>query len=69
MLGVPLAFTVPLALAALVALPLLYLLLRITPPRPRQTPFPPLRLVLDLRPKDETPLRTPWETTCSGVHP
>ncbi len=61
MLGVPLAFTAPLALAALFALPLLYLLLRITPPRPRQTPFPPLRLVLDLRPKDETPLRTPWQ--------
>jgi hypothetical protein len=61
MFGIPLAFTAPLALAALVALPLLYLLLRITPPRPRQTPFPPLRLVLDLRPKDETPLRTPWQ--------
>lgn len=61
MFGIPLAFTVPLALGALAALPLLYFMLRITPPRPRETPFPPLRLVLDLRPKDETPLRTPWQ--------
>ncbi|WOJ90171.1 DUF4159 domain-containing protein [Methylocapsa polymorpha] len=60
MLGLPLAFAAPLVLGALAALPLLYYLLRITPPRPRQTPFPPLRLVLDLRPKEETPLRTPW---------
>ncbi len=60
MFGLPLAFTVPLALVALAALPALYFLLRVTPPRPRQTPFPPLRLVLDLRPRDETPSRTPW---------
>ncbi len=50
MFGIPLAFTAPLALAALVGLPLLYYLLRVTPPRPRQVPFPPLRLFLDLIP-------------------
>ena len=60
MFGLPLAFTVPAALAALAALPVLYFLLRITPPRPRQVPFPPLKLILDLEPKDETPARTPW---------
>ncbi len=59
MLGLPLAFTIPAVLAALAALPALYLLLRMTPPRPRPIPFPPLRLILDLRPKDETPAHTP----------
>ncbi|MGA2636510.1 DUF4159 domain-containing protein [Methylocella sp.] len=59
MFGMPLAFTAPLALAALVGLPLLYYLLRVTPPRPRQVPFPPLRLFLDLLPANQTPRRTP----------
>lgn len=59
MLGLPLAFAVPGILAALVLLPALYLLLRLTPPRPRAVPLPPLRLILDLVPKDETPARTP----------
>jgi hypothetical protein len=58
--GTPLAFDFPLVLAALAGLPLLYLLLRITPPRPALVPFPPLRLILGLRPRDETVLRTPW---------
>ena len=53
MFGLPLAFTAPLVLAALAGLPLLYYLLRITPPRPRQVPFPPLRLISRPAP-DET---------------
>jgi hypothetical protein len=60
MLGLPLAFTVPFALLAVAGLPVLYVLLRITPPRPRRVPFPPLKLILDLKPKDETPASTPW---------
>jgi len=60
MFGIPLAFTSPFVLAALAGLPLLYLLLRITPPRPQLVPFPPLRLILGLRPKDETASHTPW---------
>ena len=60
MLGLPLAFSAPLVLAAMALLPALYYLLRITPPRPRQIAFPPLRLILDLKPRDETPARTPW---------
>lgn len=60
MLGLPLAFTAPLVLAALMGLPVLYYLLRLTPPRPRQIAFPPLKLILDLQPKEETPARTPW---------
>jgi len=58
--GLPLAFAFPLVLGALAGLPLLYLLLRVTPPRPRRIPFPPLRLVLDLLPREETAQRTPW---------
>ncbi len=60
MLGLPLAFAAPLVLGALALLPALWFLLRITPPRPRQIAFPPLRLILDLRPREETPARTPW---------
>ena len=59
MLGLPLAFTIPAALGALALLPALYWLLRVTPPRPRQVPFPPLRLILDLNPKEKKPARTP----------
>ncbi len=60
MLGLPLAFTIPFALIALAGLPVLYVLLKVTPPRPQRVPFPPLKLILDLKPKDETPANTPW---------
>ena len=39
MLGLPLAFAAPLVLLALAALPALWLLLRLTPPRPRRIDF------------------------------
>ncbi|QDO98094.1 DUF4159 domain-containing protein [Ferrovibrio terrae] len=55
-----LAFATPWALAALISLPVLWWLLRITPPQPRQVTFPPLRLLLLLQPKEETPAHTPW---------
>ncbi|MGV6873319.1 DUF4159 domain-containing protein [Pseudochelatococcus sp. B33] len=58
--GTPLAFAAPLVLLALAALPVLWVLLRVTPPAPRQIAFPPLRLALDLVPKRQTPARTPW---------
>ncbi|MXQ10408.1 DUF4159 domain-containing protein [Microvirga makkahensis] len=60
MLGLPLTFTVPLVLTALAALPAIWLLLRITPPQPRRVDFPPLKIIADLRPEQETPARTPW---------
>lgn len=60
MLGLPLAFSAPLVLGALAALPALWYLLRITPPRPKQVAFPPLKLILDLEPRDQQPARTPW---------
>ncbi|HLJ71579.1 MAG TPA: BatA domain-containing protein, partial [Roseiarcus sp.] len=60
MVGLPLAFTAPAALIALVLLAALYVFLRITPPRPRQTVFPPLRLLFGIERKEQTPARTPW---------
>ena len=55
----PIAFSAPLVLAGLAALPVLWLLLRVTPPRPRAIAFPPLPLIKDLVPERETPRRTP----------
>jgi hypothetical protein len=55
-----LTFATPWLLAALVVLPILWWLLRLTPPSPRRIPFPAIRLLFLLRPKEETPHRTPW---------
>ncbi|HWD58424.1 MAG TPA: DUF4159 domain-containing protein [Stellaceae bacterium] len=54
-----LAFASPWLLAALVALPAIWWLLRVTPPAPRRIPFPALRLLLGLAAREETPARTP----------
>lgn len=54
-----LSFAAPWALAALVALPALWWLLRITPPTPRRMVFPPLRLLLGLAARDETAAKSP----------
>src|SRR3712207_1961578 len=56
----PIAFAAPWLLVALPALPLLWWLLRVTPPAPRRQSFPPIALLRDLRPPEETPARTPW---------
>src|SRR3984885_10592121 len=53
-------FAAPLALVALAALPLLWWLLRVTPPAPRREIFPAISLLLGLHPTEETPARTPW---------
>ncbi|MFT0859448.1 DUF4159 domain-containing protein [Ancylobacter sp. G4_0304] len=63
MFGLPLAFSSPLILAALAGLPLLWFLLRLVPPRPRRIAFAPMRLLMDIPPKEETPARTPWWLT------
>ncbi|WP_163893230.1 BatA domain-containing protein, partial [Proteus mirabilis] len=47
MLGLPLAFASPLVLFTLAALPALWWLLRLVPPRPRRVEFPPTRILLD----------------------
>lgn len=56
----PLSLMAPLALAGLAALPVIWLLLRATPPAPRRRVFPPLALLFGLRAEEETPQRTPW---------
>jgi Domain of unknown function (DUF4159)/Aerotolerance regulator N-terminal len=53
-------FTTPWVLLALTALPLLWWLLRVTPPAPRRESFPAIRLLLGLHAREETPARTPW---------
>jgi hypothetical protein len=53
-------FEAPAILLALVLLPVLWWLLRATPPAPKAQKFPAIRLLATLRPKEETPARTPW---------
>ncbi|MBV9522099.1 MAG: BatA domain-containing protein, partial [Alphaproteobacteria bacterium] len=54
-----LAFASPWLLVGLAALPILWWLLRVTPPVPRRLRFPAIRLLFGLVPRDETPARTP----------
>lgn len=61
--GLPLAFTAPWILAALALLPVIWWLLRLTPPRPREISFPPTRLLLDIDEHEETPQKSPWWLT------
>lgn len=61
--GLPIGFAQPLVLLGLLSLPVLWWLLRLIPPRPRQLSFPPARLLFDVVPKEETPARTPWWLT------
>lgn len=61
MLGIgAFAFAVPWVLTALIVLPAIYWLLRVTPPAPRLMRFPAIRLLADLVVREETPDRTPW---------
>ncbi|UCH76233.1 MAG: DUF4159 domain-containing protein [Rhodospirillales bacterium] len=56
----PIAFASPAMLLALILLPALWWLLRITPPMPRILRFPPIRLLFGLQSKEETPAAAPW---------
>ncbi len=55
----PLAFTFPWMLTALAALPVLWWLLKVTPPAPRLMKFPAIRLLFGLREQEQTPAKTP----------
>jgi hypothetical protein len=55
-----LSFASPLALWALLSLPVIWWLLRFVPPRPQLLKFPPVRILLGLDPKTETPDTMPW---------
>src|SRR5260370_18307533 len=54
-----LAFVSPWLLVALAALAIIWWLLRVTPPARRRIAFPAVRLLLGLRPREETPARSP----------
>ncbi|MCC6921353.1 MAG: DUF4159 domain-containing protein [Alphaproteobacteria bacterium] len=54
-----LSFGAPLVLAALLALPVIWFLLRVTPPAPRRMRFYGLRFLLGLSTEEETPDKTP----------
>jgi hypothetical protein len=53
-------FAKPWLLLAAAALPILWLLLRVTPPAPKRLPFPAIRLLTGLKAREETPIKTPW---------
>lgn len=55
-----LAFMSPWILTGLLALPLIYWLLRTVPPRPRQIEFPPTRILVGIENREKTPAKTPW---------
>ena len=58
-----LAFLNPLLLGALVALPIIYWLLRTVPPRPRRINFPATRILVGIDNREKTPAKTPWWLT------
>jgi hypothetical protein len=55
----PFSFAAPLALAGLIALPVIWWLLRASPPRPQVEALPSLRLLDGVEEDDTTPSRTP----------
>jgi hypothetical protein len=54
------AFLSPWLLAGLLALPIIWWLLRTVPPRPRRIAFPPTRILLGVESRQKTPAQTPW---------
>ncbi|MEO0495934.1 MAG: DUF4159 domain-containing protein [Pseudomonadota bacterium] len=67
MFGLPLAFAAPAVLTGLLALPLIWLLLRLTPPKPQEEVFPPLAILEQLERQEETPHRSPWWLTALRI--
>ena len=54
------AFAAPGMLALLLALPVIYWLLRMIPPLPKLVRFPAIRLLIGLEPTEQTPMKMPW---------
>ncbi len=54
------AFAAPGMLALLLALPVIYWLLRMIPPLPKLVRFPAIRLLVGLEPTEQTPMKMPW---------
>lgn len=59
----PLSFGAPMVLWGLLALPVIWWLLRLTPPRPREETFPPLAILARILRREETPHQSPWWLT------
>lgn len=55
----PLSFAAPWLLAALLALPVIWWILRVTPPLPKRVAFPAIAFLLGPARRDETPSHTP----------
>ncbi|HSM39720.1 MAG TPA: DUF4159 domain-containing protein [Afifellaceae bacterium] len=58
-----LAFLSPMMLLGLAILPVIWLILRLTPPRPTMVDFPPTQILIGLEEEENTPARTPWWLT------
>ncbi|NMG40176.1 DUF4159 domain-containing protein [Chelativorans sp. ZYF759] len=63
MTWLPLSFGAPMVLAGLVVLPVIWWLLRMTPPKPQMEIFPPLRILASVLKREETPHQSPWWLT------
>ena len=59
----PFSFGFPAILFGLLALPVIWWLLRLTPPKPQTEIFPPLRILARVLKKEETPHQSPWWLT------
>ncbi len=62
-----LGFLQPWALGALIVLPAIWWLLRITPPRPKTIVFPPTRLLKGLEDTEQTSAHSPWWLTALRI--
>ncbi len=58
--GLPIGFSAPWVLLALLALPILWIILRAIPPAPIRRRFPGVALLLGLQDDDTVTDRTPW---------
>ncbi|MBN9216832.1 MAG: DUF4159 domain-containing protein [Mesorhizobium sp.] len=59
----PLSFGAPMVLCGLLALPVIWWLLRLTPPKPQTEVFPPLKILARVLKREETPQQSPWWLT------
>ncbi|MEP9373907.1 DUF4159 domain-containing protein [Mesorhizobium sp. KR1-2] len=59
----PLSFGFPAILWGLLALPVIWWLLRLTPPKPETEVFPPLKILARVLRREETPRQSPWWLT------
>ncbi len=63
----PVGFLEPWLLTALIALPAIWWLLRLTPPRPKSVIFPPTRLLKELEDTEKTSAHSPWWLTALRI--